>query len=110
LKVFVNIIPEWYVSVNYFHLCQQCNKLYIEATIPFLLCIQFKLYSWYPVEFPDRADSSSEWCIRSYFHATHTLWIPEQTVFASISSRAHQISAQGAARVTYLVPESCREQ
>ena len=31
------------MSVNYFHLCQQCNKLYVEATIPFLLCIQFKL-------------------------------------------------------------------
>ena len=29
---------EWYLSVNYFHLCQQCNKLYVKATIPFLLC------------------------------------------------------------------------
>jgi len=36
LKVFVNIIPEWYLSVNYFHLCQ-IDKLYVEATIPFLL-------------------------------------------------------------------------
>ena len=32
---YVNIIPEWYLSVNYFHLCQRCNKLYVEATIPF---------------------------------------------------------------------------
>jgi len=29
---------EWYLSVNYVHLCQQCNKRYVKATIPFLLC------------------------------------------------------------------------
>jgi len=29
---------EWYLSINYFHLCQQCNKLNVKATIPFLLC------------------------------------------------------------------------
>jgi len=26
---------EWYLSVNYFHSCQPCNKLNVKATIPF---------------------------------------------------------------------------
>jgi len=42
-EVFVNIIPEWHLSVNYFNLCQQCNKLYAKATIPvYDLCSEYK--------------------------------------------------------------------
>jgi len=39
---FVIIIPEWYPSVNYFHLCQWCSKLYVKATILFLLCMRLE--------------------------------------------------------------------
>jgi len=35
---FVIVIPEWHPSVNYFHLCQRCNKLYVKATVLFLQC------------------------------------------------------------------------
>jgi len=34
----IRIIHEWYLSVNFFHLCQWCNKLYVKATSPFILC------------------------------------------------------------------------
>ena len=44
VQVFVNIIQEWHLGVNFFNLCQQCDKLYAKATIPFLLCMTFSEY------------------------------------------------------------------